>query len=74
MEGVMIALSSLELFPCMPRNSENAFFKARQELIAKIDKEISLGTDSTYKPTTTNQVNNEDVPESKVEIPKRIRR
>ena len=50
-------------------------WKRRRKLIAKIDEQILLVTDSSYKPTKIKWVrNNEDGTERKLEIPKRIRR
>ena len=56
------------------RYSNNAFLKRRRKLIAKIDEQIRLATDSNYKPTKIKWVRNEDGTERKLEIPKRVRR
>ena len=52
----------------------NSFLKSRIKIIAKIDEQILLATDSNYKPTKIKWVRNEDGTERKLEIPKRIRR
>jgi hypothetical protein len=56
------------------RYSNNAFLKRKSKLIANIDEQILLATDSNYKPTKIKWVRNEDGTERKLEIPKRIRR
>ena len=56
------------------RYSNNSFLKRRRKLIAKIDEQILLATDSNYRPTKTKWVHNEDGTERKLEIPKRVRR
>ena len=55
-------------------NRNNSFLKRRRKLIAKIDEQILLTTDSNYKPTKIKWVHNEDGTERKLEIPKRVRR
>jgi len=55
-------------------NRNNSFLKRRRKLIAKIDEQILLATDSNYKPTKIKWVQNEDGTERKLEIPKRARR
>ena len=66
-------LKLLKLVPNKKSNSNNSFLKRRRKLIAKIDEQILIATDSNYKPTKTKWVNNED-DTRKLEIPKRIRR
>jgi hypothetical protein len=72
MEVVMALLNShkLTLYESTSRN--NSFLKRRRKLIAKIDEQILIATDSNYKPTKTRWVRNEDGTERKLEIPKRI--
>jgi hypothetical protein len=70
----MALLKSLELSPYNPTNRNNSFLKRRRKLIAKIDEQILLTTDSNYKPTKINWARNEDGTERKFEIPKRLRR
>ena len=53
--------------------SNNSFLKRRRKLIAKIDEQILIATDSNYKPTKIKWVRNEDGSERKLEIPKRLR-
>ena len=67
-------LKLLKLVPNKKSNSNNSFLKRRRKLIAKIDEQILLVTDSNYKPTKTKWVQNEDGTARKLEIPKRIRR
>jgi hypothetical protein len=66
-------LKLLKLAP-NKRYSNNVFLKRRRKLIAKIDEQILIATDSNYKPTKIKWVHNEDGTERKLEIPKRIRR
>ena len=70
----MALLSSLKLTPYEPTDRNNSFLKRRRKLIAKIDEQILLATDSNYKPKKIKWVRNEDGSERKLEIPKRIRR
>ena len=55
-------------------NQNNSFLKRRRKLIAKIEEQILIVTDSNYKPTKIKWVHNEDGTERKLELPKRIRR
>ena len=70
----MVLLNSHKLTLFKPTNRNNSFLKRRRKLIAKIDEQILLATDSNYKPTNIKWVRNEDGTECKLEIPKRIRR
>ena len=70
----MALLNSHKLTLYEPTNRNNSFLKRRRKLIAKIDEQILIATDSNYKPTKTKWVQNEDGTERKLEIPKRIRR
>ena len=70
----MALLNSLKLSPYNPTNRNNSFLKRRRKLIAKIDEQILIATDSNYKPTKIKWVRNEDSTERKLEIPKRVRR
>ena len=67
-------LKLLKLVPNKKSNSNNSFLKRRRKLIAKIDEQILLATDSNYKPTKIKWVHNEDGTERKLEIQKRTRR
>ena len=67
-------LKLLKLVPNKKSNSNNSFLKRRRKLIAKIDEQILIATDSNYKPTKIKWVQNEDGTERKLEIPKRVRR
>ena len=70
----MALLHSYKLALYEPTNRNISFLKRRRKLIAKIDEQILLATDSNYKPTKTKWVHNEDGNERKLEIPKRVRR
>ena len=70
----MAFLNSHKLTLYEPTNRNNSFLKRRRKLIAKIDEQILLATDSNYKPTKIKWVRNEDGTERKLEIPKRVRR
>jgi hypothetical protein len=70
----MALLNSHKLTLYEPTNRNNSFLKRRRKLIAKIDEQILLATDSNYKPTKIKWVHNEDGTERKLEIPKRLRR
>ena len=70
----MALLNSHKLRLYVRTNRNNSFLKRRRKLIAKIEEQILLVTDSNYKPTKTKWVRNEDGTERKLEIPKRVRR
>ena len=70
----MALLNSHKLTLFKPTNRNNSFLKRRRKIIAKIDEQILLGTDSNYKLTKIKWVRNEDGIERKLEIPKRLRR
>tara|TARA_Y100001936_G_scaffold140551_1_gene137182 strand:+ start:557 stop:979 length:423 start_codon:yes stop_codon:yes gene_type:complete len=65
-------LKLLKLVPNKKSNSNNSFLKRRRKLIAKIDEQILIATDSNYKPTKIKWAQNEDGTERKLGIPKRI--
>ena len=67
-------VNSLKLVPHKPRNSDNPLLKRRRKLIAEIDEQICLATDSDYKSTKIKQAHNEEGTERKLEIQKRERR
>ena len=70
----MALLNSHKLTLYKRTNRNNSFLKRRRKLIAKIDEQILIATDSNYRPTKTKWVRNEDGTERKLEIPKRLRR
>ena len=70
----MALLNSHKLTLYKRTNRNNSFIKRRRKLIAKIDEQILIATDSNYKPTKIKWVRNEDGTERKLEIPKRVRR
>ena len=70
----MALLNSHKLTLYKRTNRNNSFLKRRRKLIAKIDEQILIATDSNYRPTKTKWIQNEDGTERKLEIPKRIRR
>ena len=69
----MALLNSNKLTLYEQTNRNNSFLKRRRKLIAKIDEQILIATDSNYRPTKIKWVHNEDGTERKIEIPKRIR-
>jgi len=68
----LLNLHKLTLYE--PTNRNNSFLKRRRKLIAKIDEQILIATDSNYQSTKIKWVRNEDGTERKLEIPKRLRR
>jgi len=70
----MALLNSHKLTLFKPTNRNNSFLKRRRKLIAKIDEQILIATDSNYRPTKIKWVRNEDGTDRKLEIPKRVRR
>jgi hypothetical protein len=73
MERRIVMLKLLKLVS-NKRYSNNSFLKRRRKIIAKIDEQILIATDSNYKPTKIKWVRNENGTERKLEIPKRVRR
>ena len=69
----MALLNSHKLRLYVRTNRNNSFLKRRRKLIAKIDEQILIATDSNYKPTKIKWVHNEDGTERKLEILKRVR-
>jgi hypothetical protein len=70
----MALLNSLKFTPYSQTSRNNSFLKRRRKLIAKIDEQILLATDSNYQSTKIKWVRNEDGTDRKLEIPKRVRR
>ena len=70
----MAFLNSHKLILYEQNNRNNSFLKRRRKLIAKIDEQILIATDSNYKPTKIKWIHNEYGTERKLEIPKRVRR
>ena len=70
----MALLKSLKLSPYNPTNRNNSFLKRRRKLIAKIDEQILIATDSNYQSTKIKWVLNEDHAERKLKIQNWIRR
>ena len=70
----MALLNSHKLTLYKRTNQNNSFLKRRRKLIAKIDEQILIATDSNYKPTKIKWIHNEYGAERKLEMPKRIRR
>ena len=70
----MALLNSHKLTLYKRTNQNNSFLKRRRKLIAKIDEQILIATDSNYQSTKIKWIHNEDGTERKLEIPKRIRR
>ena len=68
----MALLNSHKLTLYKRTNRNNSFLKRRRKLIAKIDEQILIATDSNYKPTKIKWVHNEDGTERKLELPKRV--
>ena len=69
----MALLNSHKLTLYEPTNRNNSFLKRRRKLIAKIDEQILIATDTNYKPTKIKWIHNEYGTERKLEIPKRVR-
>ena len=70
----MALLNSYKLTLYKRTDRNNSFLKRRRKLIAKIDEQILLATDSNYQSTKIKWVRNEDGTDRKLEIPKRVRR
>ena len=70
----MALLNSHKLTLFKPTNLNNSFLKRRRKLIAKIEEQILLATDSNYKTTKIKWIHNENGEDRKLEIPKRVRR
>ena len=70
----MALLNSHKLTLYKRTNRNNSFLKRRRKLIAKIEEQILIATDSNYQSTKIKWIHNEDGTERKLEMPKRIRR
>jgi hypothetical protein len=70
----MAFLNSHKLILYEQNNRNNSFLKRRCKLIAKIDEQILIATDSNHRPTKIKWIQNEDGTERKLGIPKRVRR
>ena len=70
----MAFLNSHKLTLYKRTNRNNSFLKRRRKLIAKIDEQILLATDSNYQSTKIKWVHNEDGEDRKLETTKRVRR
>jgi hypothetical protein len=55
-------------------NYSNLKANRRRKLILKIDEQILLATEPSFSPTKTKRVKDADGNESKVEVPKRVKR
>ncbi len=68
----MALLNSHKLTLYEPTNRNNSFLKRRRKLIANINEQILLATDSNHQSTKIKWVHNEGGTERKLEIPKRV--
>ena len=66
----MALLNSYKLTLYKRTDRNNSFLKRRRKLIAKIDEQILLATDSNYQSTKIKWVLNEDHTERKLKIQK----
>jgi len=70
----MAILNTLNFVTYNPLRNNNPIAMRRCKLVAKIDEQLALSADANYSPTKTKWVKDADGNESKVEVPKRIKR
>jgi hypothetical protein len=73
-EADMAILNTLNFVTYNPLRNNNPIAMRRRKLVAKIDEQLALSADANYSPTKTKWVKDADGNESKVEVPKRIKR
>jgi hypothetical protein len=70
----MTVLNTLNFVTYNPTTNNNPIAMRRRKLVAKIDEQLALAADADYSPTKTKRVKDADGNESKVEVPKRVKR
>lgn len=70
----MTVLDKLNFVAFKPLTNNNPVAVRRRKLIARIEEQLLLASDSEYKPTKTKWVTDGDGNQKKVEVPKRMKR
>jgi hypothetical protein len=70
----MTILSTLKLVEFKPQNAGGRIQGRRRKLAEKIDQQIQLASDASYRPTKFIWVKDENGLEQRREVPKRIKR
>jgi hypothetical protein len=70
----MTLLNNLKFVTLAPRTNSNPIALRRRKLAAKIDEQLALAADADYTLTKFKWVTDEDGKETKVEVPKRVKR
>ena len=70
----MAVLETLSFVAFKPLHNNNPIAVRRRKLIAKIDEQIQLATNSNFTPTQHKWVTDADGNQKRVEVPKRVKR
>src|SRR5210317_981515 len=73
-EAVMTVLDTLNFITSEPLENNNPIAVRRRKLMAKIDEQIQLATNKDYTPTQHKWVTDDEGKQTKVEVPKRVKR
>ena len=72
-EEIMSKLNTLNLITYVRQNNKDPKLKRRSKLIEKLNEQILLAKDSTYKPTTRKWIIDDSGERKRVEVAKRIK-
>ena len=70
----MAVLETLSFVAFKPLQNSNPIAVRRRKLIAKIDEQIQLSTNSDFTPTQHKWVTDADGNQKRIEVPKRVKR
>ena len=70
----MIVLDTLNFVAFNPLQNNNPIAVRRRKLIAKIDEQIQLAANKDYTPTQHKWVTDDEGKQTKIEVPKRVKR
>ena len=70
----MTVLETLSFVAFKPLHNNNPIAVRRRKLIAKIDEQIQLATDTDFTPTQHKWVTDADGNQKRIEVPKRVKR
>ena len=70
----MTVLDTLNFVAFNPLQNNNPIAVRRRKLIAKLDEQIQLSTNSDYTPTQHKWVTDADGIQKRIEVPKRVKR
>jgi hypothetical protein len=73
-EADMTVLNTLNFVAFKPLANNNPVAVRRRKLIAKIEEQLLLASDTDYAPTKTKWVTDGEGNQKKIEVPKRVKR